>query len=99
MIRNSPRRTEGHIQVRRTTRAGQAYRNDRECKSVRPVGIGGTWSETPGKLWKVGRAAEERARKNPAFPPLFHLAAALIRRCCTSVPGVFDQVHLHPSPR
>src|SRR4051812_17940853 len=51
-----------------------------------------TWSKTPGKLWKVGGTAEEGARENPAFPPFLHLAAASIRRCCTCVPGVFDQM-------
>src|SRR3954463_4587486 len=53
-----------------------------------------TWSKTPGKLWKVGGTAEEGARENPAFPPFLHLAAASIRRCCTCVPGVSDQMHL-----
>src|SRR4051795_1711844 len=52
----------------------------------------GTWSKTPGKLWKVGGTAEEGARENPAFPPFLHLAAASIRRCCTCVPGVSDQM-------
>src|SRR4051795_12427572 len=50
------------------------------------------WSETPGKLWKVGETAEGGARENPAFPPFFRLAVASIRRCCTCVPGVFDQM-------
>src|SRR5436190_803166 len=54
--------------------------------------IAGTWSETPGKLWKVGGTAEGGARENPAFPPFLRLAAASIGRCCTCVPGVFDQM-------
>src|SRR4051795_11774355 len=53
------------------------------------------WSETPGKLWKVGETAEGGARENPAFPPFFRLAVASIRRCCTCVPGVFDQMRQH----
>src|SRR4051794_7509003 len=58
-----------------------------------------TWSKTPGKLWKVGETAEGRARENPAFPPFLSLAAASIRRCCTCVPGVFDQMLLEGSSR
>src|SRR4051812_19644451 len=55
-----------------------------------------TWSKTPGKLWKVGGTAKEGARENPAFPPFLHLAAASIRRCCTCVPGVSDQMRDNP---
>src|SRR3954451_28264 len=51
-----------------------------------------TWSKTPGKLWKVGETADGGARENPVFPPFLRLAAASIRRCCTCVPGVFDQM-------
>src|SRR3954449_3598431 len=56
---------------------------------------GSTWSKTPGKLWKVGETAEGGARENPVFPPFLRLAAASIRRCCTCVPGVFDQMRRH----
>src|SRR5690348_14552927 len=56
------------------------------------VQAGGTWSKTPGKLWKVGETAERGARENPVFPPFLRLAAASIGRCCTCVPGVFDQM-------
>src|SRR4051812_42123807 len=55
-------------------------------------GIDSTWSKTPGKLWKVGETADGGARENPVFPPFLRLAAASIRRCCTCVPGVFDQM-------
>src|SRR3954452_2622795 len=51
-----------------------------------------TWSKTPGKLWKVGETADGGARENSVFPPFLRLAAASIRRCCTCVPGVFDQM-------
>src|SRR3954462_2021685 len=51
-----------------------------------------TWSKTPGKLWKVGETADGGARENPVFPPFLRLAAASIRRCCTCVPGGFDQM-------
>src|SRR4051812_30432082 len=42
----------------------------------RPARSPGTWSETAGKLWKVGETAEGGARENPAFPPFFRLAVA-----------------------
>src|SRR3954454_13943209 len=54
-----------------------------------------TWSKTPGKLWKVGETADGGARENPVFPPFLRLAAASIKRCCTCVPGVFDQMPRH----
>src|SRR3954468_8312515 len=80
--------------------AGELRREARRCRdgaaSRRMLALAlvleGTWSKTPGKLWKVGETAEGRARENPAFPPFLRLAAASIRRCCTCVPGVFDQM-------
>src|SRR4051794_14955072 len=65
---------------------------NRLVRSIREVTFVCTWSKTPGKLWKVGETAEGGARENPAFPPFLRLAAASIRRCCTCVPGVFDQM-------
>src|SRR3954469_1493843 len=76
----------GHALIDRRLYLPEAWAGDAERRRA------GTWSETAGKLWKVGETAEGGARENPAFPPFFRLAVASIRRCCTCVPGVFDQM-------
>src|SRR4051794_29860435 len=67
--------------------AAADHRGRRDAAFLRPRGraVAGMWSENPGKVWEKGGTAEGGGRGKTTVSPLFPLAVASLRRCCTCV--------------